>query len=201
LAGFHTQSQPSVTSHTAKAYRDLLQPGLHKIIGFSVRTQGLITAAGNPKKLDSLAKVVHTQARFVQRSPGTGTRVLLDDLLAQAKLNIQDLNNWPDEEPSHTALAEAIASGRCDVGLGIESTARARGLGFVPLVQEEFHLVCLKSALDTPATQALRCFLQDPTWQQVLNSLAGYQTQHGGEVQSLSKRLPWWTFDRAKKIR
>jgi molybdate-binding protein len=126
--------------------------------------------------------------------------VLLDDLLAQAELSIQDLNNWPDEEPSHTALAEAIASGRCDVGLGIESTARARGLGFVPLVQEEFHLVCLKSALDTPATEALRQFLQEHTWQQVLNSLPGYQTQHSGEVQSLSKRLPWWTFKRAKKI-
>ena len=200
LAGFHTQSQPSDTSHTAKAYRDLLQPGLHKIIGFAARTQGLITAAGNPKQLHSLADVVKTQARFVQRSPGTGTRVLLDDLLAQAELRMQDLNNWPDEEPSHTALAEAIASGRCDVGLGIESTARARGLGFVPLVQEEFHLVCLKSALDTPATQALRQFLQEHTWQHVLNTLPGYQTQHCGEVQSLSQRLPWWTFNRAKKI-
>jgi len=201
LAGFHTQSQPSETSHTAKAYRDLLQPGLHKIIGFATRTQGLITATGNPKKLHSLADVVNTQARFVQRSHGTGTRVLLDDLLAQAKLSIQDLNNWPDEEPSHTALAEAIASGRCEVGLGIESTARARGLGFVPLAQEEFHLVCLKSALDTPATQALRDFLQEPIWQQALNNLPGYQTQHGGEVQSLSERLPWWRFPRAKKIR
>jgi molybdate-binding protein len=179
----------------------LLQPGLHKIIGFATRTQGLITAAGNPQKLHSLADVVSTQARFVQRSQGTGTRVLLDDLLAQAKLNLEDLNNWPDEEPSHTALAEAIASGRCDVGLGIESTARARGLGFVPLVQEEFHLVCLKSALDTPATQALRDFLQEASWQQALNSLPGYQTQHGGEVQSLSARLPWWAFPRAKKIR
>lgn len=201
LAGFHTQSQPSESSHTARAYRDLLRPGLHKIIGFATRTQGLITAAGNPKKLHTFADVVSTQARFVQRSPGTGTRVLLDDLLAQAKLRIQDLNNWPDEEPSHTALAEAIASGRCDVGLGIESTARARGLGFVPLVQEEFHLVCLKSALDTPATQALRDFLQEPMWQQALNTLPGYQTQYGGEVQSLSERLPWWRFPRAKKLR
>jgi molybdate-binding protein len=154
---------------------------------------------GNPLKLQSLADVARTQARFVQRSPGTGTRVLLDDLLAQEELTVQDLNNWPDEEPSHTALAEAIASGRCDVGLGIESTAHARGLGFVPLVQEQFHLVCLKSALDTPATQALRHFLQNKAWTQVLDSLHGYVTENSGEVQSLSKRLPWWTFKRTKK--
>ena len=199
LAGFHTQSNPADTSHAAKAYKDLLQPGLHKIIGFATRSQGLITAAGNPLQLHSLTDVVKTRARFVQRSPGTGTRVLLDDLLAQAQLHSQDLNNWPDEEPSHTALAEAIASGRCDVGLGIESTARARGLGFVPLVEEQFHLVCLKSALDTPATQALRHFLQDEAWTQILRSLQGYSPKNSGEVQSLSKRLPWWTFKRTKK--
>ena len=201
LAGFHTQSQPADTSHTACAYKDLLQPGLHKIIGFATRSQGLITAAGNPLKLRSLTDVVHTQARFVQRSPGTGTRVLLDDLLAQEQFTVQDLNNWPDEEPSHTALAESIASGRCDVGLGIESTARARGLGFVPLVQEQFHLVCLKSALDTPATQALRHYLQDGAWAQVLSSLQGYSPESCGEVLSLSKRLPWWTFKRTKKAK
>jgi molybdate transport repressor ModE-like protein len=198
LAGFHTQNHPEKTSHTAKAYRDLLKPGLHKIIGFATRTQGLITAAGNPKKLTNLIDVAQTQARFVQRSPGTGTRVLLDDLLAVHQLTTHDLNNWPDEEPSHTALAEAIASGRCDVGLGIESTARARGLGFVPLVQEQFHLVCLKVALDTPATQALRSVLQDITWSQVLNTLPGYQAAGSGQVQSLSAQLPWWTFRRMK---
>ena len=201
LAGFHTQSQPAATSHTAHAYKDLLKPGLHKIIGFASRCQGLITAVGNPLKLQSLADVARTQARFVQRSPGTGTRVLLDDLLAQEALTIQDLNNWPDEEPSHTALGEAIASGRCDVGLGIESTAHARGLGFVPLVQEQFHLVCLKSALDTPATLALRHVLQDPTWSEVLKGLAGYNAHDGGQVQSLSSHLPWWTFARPKKSR
>lgn len=199
LAGFHTQSHPNDTSHTARAYRDLLVPGLHKIIGFTTRTQGLLTAPGNPKQLQSLADVVRTQAKFVQRSRGTGTRVLLDDLLAQEQLTTADLNNWPDEEPSHTALAEAIASGRGDVGLGIESTASARGLAFVPLVQEHFHLVCLKSALDTPATVALRTVLQGHAWHQLLNALPGYQALDSGQVQSLRQQLPWWTFQRAKK--
>ena len=199
LAGFHTQAKPDLQSHTAQAYRHLLKPGLHKIIGFATRSQGLITAPGNPLKLQSLTDVAQTQARFVQRSQGTGTRVLLDDLLAQDKLAIEDLNNWRDEEPSHTALAEAIASGRCDVGLGIESTARARGLGFVPLVQEQFHLVCLKSALDTPAAQALRQVLQDPAWTDVLKGLAGYNAHDSGQVQSLRSHLPWWTFARPKK--
>lgn len=199
LAGFHTQSHPAAQSHTATAYRDLLQPGRHKIIGFATRTQGLITAAGNPLQLHSLADVAQTQARFVQRSLGTGTRVLLDDLLQQSQLRMNDLNSWPDEEPSHTALAQAVASGRCDVGLGIESSARARGLGFSPLVEEQFHLVCLKSALETPATLALRECLQSPAWLDVLNTLPGYHAQDSGHIQSLNTLLPWWTFSRQKK--
>lgn len=199
LAGFHTQMQPTRASHAAAAYRDLLQTGLHKIIGFATRKQGLITAAGNPKQLHSLADVARTRARFVQRSQGTGTRVLLDDLLIQEQLTINDLNSGSDEEPSHTALAEAITSGRGDVGLGIESTAHARGLSFVPLIEEQFHLVCLKSTLDTPATLALRHLLQGVAWQDTLNGLAGYQAIDSGHVQSLNTQLPWWTFKRAKK--
>ena len=197
LAGFHTQSPPGI--HAQQSYQHLLKPGLHKIIGFATRTQGLMVAPGNPLQLQSLVDVARTQARFVQRSQGTGTRVLLDDLLQQAQLKPHDLASTADPEPSHTALAEAIASGRGDVGLGLESSARARGLGFVPLIREHFHLVCLKSALDTPATQALRLVLQTPEWLSQLNALAGYQSNHSGEVQSLRTLLPWWAFKRAKK--
>ena len=197
LAGFHTQTEPG--KHAQEAYHHLLQPGLHKIIGFASRTQGLIVAPGNPMQLHSLADVARTQARFVQRSLGTGTRVLLDDLLQHAQLRNASLNCNPDAEPSHTALAEAISAGRGDVGLGLESTARARGLDFVALTQEHFHLVCLKSALDTAATQALRQVLSTTEWLSQLNALAGYQSDHSGEVQSLRALLPWWTFKRAKK--
>lgn len=198
LAGFHTQTQPGLDTHAAKAYRALLKTGQHKIIGFAKRSQGLMLAPGNPLRLHNLRDVIQHKARFGQRSLGTGTRVLLDDLLAQEKTDMSELNVMPHDEPSHAALAEAIAAGHCDVGLGLESTARARGLGFVPLVQEHFHLVCLKSALDTPPTQALRAVLQDPAWTEVLNMLPGYLHDHSGEVQSLRQLLPWWTFKRAK---
>lgn len=201
LAGFHVHVHPNRRSHAAHAYRSLLKPGLHKIIGFATRTQGLIVPAGNPLELYNLQDVARAQARFVHRSLGTGTRVLLDDLLQEVGLTTLDLRSSGEDEPSHTALAEAIAAGRGDVGLGLESTARARGLSFVPLAQEQFHLVCLKSALDTPATLALRQVLRSTAWASVLNTLPGYQSDHAGTVQSLSAQLPWWTFKTAKTHR
>ena len=85
LAGFHTLAQPAADSMTARAYRPLLQPGRHKIIGFAQRTQGLMVAQGNPLSLHTLQDVRDRQARFVNRAHGTGTRVVLDELLAGSK--------------------------------------------------------------------------------------------------------------------
>ncbi len=201
IAGFHTRESPSADSLAARTYKPLLQPGHHKIIGFARRTQGLIVARGNPLGLQTLADVARQGARFVNRPLGTGTRVLLDDLLAQAGLAPADLQGYERHEPSHTAVAQAVAAGAADVGMGIELAAHARGLGFVPLVHERYHLACLKSTLEQPATQALRDLLQTAAWQQQMAALPGYAPMHCGEVLTMSAVLPWWQFDRPKRAR
>ncbi len=192
LAGFHVRNHPTATSLAAQAYRDLLRPGQHKLIGFARRTQGLIVATGNPKKIDSLLRAAHWRARFVNRALGTGTRVLLDELLAEAGLTPDQLTGYERCEPSHAAVAQAVASGSADVGLGTEASAHKLGLGFVPLAQENYHLVCLKSALDQPAVRALRDLLATPAWHQLLGGVPGCAPQRSGEVLSLREVLPWW---------
>lgn len=199
LAGFHTVEHPAADSLTARTYKPLLQPGLHKIIGFAQRTQGLIVAPGNPLGLSSLADVARTSARFLNRPLGTGTRVLLDDLLAQAGVEAQAIRGYALNEPSHTAIAQAVAAGAADVGMGIEVAARARGLDFVPLVHERYHLACLKASLDQPATLALRNLLQTPEWLAQMATLPGYSPWQCGEVQAMNTVLPWWQFTRKKR--
>ena len=198
MAGFHTLQHPKPGSLAERTYKPLLQPGLHKIIGFAERTQGLMVAAGNPLKLHTLADVQRTQARFVNRALGTGTRVVLDELLAQAGIAASTLQGYERSEPSHTAAAHAVASGAADVALGIAIAAKAQGLDFVPLVQENYHLVCLKTALDEPAIAALRTVLRSTAWQQSLAGMAGYQPSRSGEVLALREVLAWWSF-REKK--
>ncbi|MDP3229248.1 MAG: substrate-binding domain-containing protein [Acidovorax sp.] len=199
LAGFHTVEHAAADAWTARTYKPLLQPGLHKIIGFAQRTQGLIVAPGNPLALHSLADVARTGARFVNRPLGSGTRVLLDDLLAQSGIATDAITGYGLNEPSHTAIAQAVAAGAADVGMGIELAARARGLGFVPLVHERYHLACLKASLDQPATLALRQLLQTPDWQAHMAALPGYTPLHCGEVLAMSTVLPWWQFARQKR--
>lgn len=198
MAGFHTLLNTGKKSLTERTYKSLLQPGLHKIIGFAQRSQGLMLAPGNPLGLRTLQDVVQRQARFANRSLGSGTRVVLDELLAQSGLCGAQLAGFEHSEPSHTAVAQAVAAGQCDVGLGIAAAAQQAGLDFMPLAQERYHLVCLKSALQQPALVALLQLLQSPLWQEQLAQIAGYSAQHSGEVLSMRRVLPWWDYRHQK---
>ena len=194
MAGFHTLERPPLGSIAQRTYKPLLKPGLHKVIGFARRTQGLIVAQGNPLELNGLSDVIARRARYVNRAIGTGTRVLLDELLARDGLDADAIDGYARDEPSHAAVAHAVAAGQADAGLGLESAARTARLGFVPLVNERYHLACLKSALDQPAIEALLKLLRGAGWQHQLGTLPGYESASSGEVQSLSALLPWWNF-------
>lgn len=198
MAGFHTLIPSGRHGPSERAYKRLLQPGKHKLIGFAQRTQGLMVRPGNPLQLHSLHDVARRSARFVQRAQGTGTRVVLDELLLQAGLQASDLRSDNDGEPSHLAVAQAVASGQYDVGLGIAAAAHQAALDFVPLTDEHYHLVCLKSALGLPGVQTLLSVLQNPAWQERVAAIPGYAPSRSGQILSMRSVLPWWTFAHPK---
>jgi putative molybdopterin biosynthesis protein len=194
MAGFHIPPQRAPGSMAQRTYQPLLRTGHHKLIGFARRSQGLIVAPCNPLGLRTVGDIAARRARFVNRAIGTGTRVLFDELLAQARVDARAIGGYASAEPSHAAVALAVASGAADVGLGIEPAARARSLDFVPLLQEDYYLVCLKDALDEPPVKALRDLLRGMAWRERLQTLPGYEPMHSGEVLSLKDQLPWWSF-------
>ena len=199
LAGFHAITHAPLRSPTAKVYRAMLKPGRHKLIGFATRTQGLIVAPGNPLGLQTLADLQRPGLRFVNRQRGTGTRVVLDELLAAAQIAPSGIAGFDVTEPSHQASAQAVASGAADVAFGIEAAASAKGLDFVPLAQEQYFLATLAGHLDDPHVAALLAALRTPEWCEALNSIPGYSAQRSGEVLSLRSVLPWWTYRKPKR--
>jgi len=207
VAGFHVPPLEDSAQVYGPTLKPLLKPGQHKLIGCVRRTQGLMVAKGNPLRIRSLADVARLGRsareagagapvlRFINRQAGSGTRLLLDHLIGEAGLSADDLPGYHVAvEDSHLALAASIASGVGDVGLGIEAAAAQFGLDFVPLMAEDYHLVCLKDALDHPAVVKLRAALSSAAWTEQLASLPGYQGLHSGEVLSLTRSLPWWVF-------
>lgn len=198
VAGFHVPSLPQGSDLYARAWRELLEPGLHKLIGSHRRLQGLMVRKGTPPVL-GLRDLAEAGRRFVNREPGSGTRMLVDHLLQVQGVDPTRIDGYDTRiEHTHVAVAASIASGSADIGLGIEAAARAFGLDFLPLVEEDYFLVCLKPALDTAAVQRLRRVLGGPAWAEALQHLPGYSAQRPGEVLALTQALPWWRFRRAK---
>jgi putative molybdopterin biosynthesis protein len=194
VAGFHVPAALDRHVHYAQVLRPLLKPGRHKLIGCMRRAQGLMVARGNPLAVAGWADVAQRRLRFVSREAGSGTQLLGEHLLAREQLAPQALNVAALEN-SHLSAAQRVAAGEADVALGLRAAAEASGLDFVPLIDEDYFLVCLADALEQPAVQLLRAALQAQAWRRALAGRAGYApAERPGTVLSLVQALPWWRF-------
>ena len=203
VAGFHVPALRGAAPVFAKALKPLLKPGLHKLIGCSRRTQGLMLRREHAAKVRSFADLAHEPLRFVNRQGGSGTRMLIDHLMLEHSLDPSALPGFREHtEDTHVAVAACIASGLADVGMGVEAAALEFGLHFVPLVEEDYFLACLKPDLAHPAVVRLCALLADAAWGKVLNGLPGYRPAAApGKVLVMTAALPWWRYATAKPRR
>jgi molybdate-binding protein len=105
----------------------------------------------------ALPDIVRQRLRFVNRQNGSGTRMLVEHLVQEHAMNASELAGLETyTEDTHVAVAACVASGLADVGLGIEAAALEFGLHFVPLVEEDYFLACLRPDLEHPAVLWLR---------------------------------------------
>ena len=125
------------------------------------REQGFVTAKDNPKDIKGIADLVNGSISFINRNPGSGTRVLFDlELKKAAKtkgISFTKLKNqipgYEIEAKSHSAIAAAVASGRADTGLAIRTVAHQYGLGFIPLREEKYDFAIPYKKLKKPAVK------------------------------------------------
>ena len=68
VAGFHALVDAPRGSQSARAYRPLLKPMRHRLIGFASRSQGLIVAATNPLRIKTVSDLARPGLRFVNRA-------------------------------------------------------------------------------------------------------------------------------------
>jgi putative molybdopterin biosynthesis protein len=178
LAGFHLPVMPEA-SVLAAQLRPWLRLKSLRVARLFDRTQGLMVATGNPKKLSTIADLARRGVRFVNRQTGSGTRLCFDFLLAQHGLRPGAIHGYAHEEFTHAAVAATVASGMADAGFGIEAAAREHSLAFVPVIQEHYYFAARSTALRQPRVNALLAHIESPAFQKLVNKLAGY---HAGGV-------------------
>jgi putative molybdopterin biosynthesis protein len=144
------------------------------------RSQGLMVAAGNPLGIEGLADLGRPGVRYVNRQRGAGTRVLLDVMLGQLSIAPSSVEGYAREEPTHLAVAAAIASGRADAGMGIMAAAQAFRLDFVPLTTEPYDLVVAPGAMESSQLAPLWSLLQSDRFKASVEELGGYSAKEMG---------------------
>jgi len=186
LAGFHVA--PELLHDAAFAgLRRALRPARDRLVRFAQRDQGLIVPAGNPRRVRSLADVAAKSLQFVNRQPGSGTRLLVDALLAREGIAPDRIRGYATAELNHVAAAAAVASGGADVAFGLRAAAAEFGLGFVPLVREQYRFAVRARAVAAPAVAAFLAALRGPLLARSAAQLAGYDVSRAGAVDAVSQ--------------
>jgi len=184
IAGFHAVA-PSDKGFVT-GFRRTLDPRRDALIRFAEREQGLIVPQGNPKRLATLADVATQQVRFVNRQRGSGTRLVIDQLLRQAGLGPASIRGYETEEYTHLAVAATIAAGQAEAGFGLKAAAARLELDFVPLRKEIYWLAVRSHRLDSDLVQRLRAGLAGEPLRRALGNLAGYSIENAGAVVELA---------------
>ncbi|MBI4988125.1 MAG: helix-turn-helix transcriptional regulator [Rhodocyclales bacterium] len=179
IAGFHCP-EGAVGATLWQQYKPYLRPRQQALIRLAKRTQGIMVAPGNPKKLRGIRDLTRPGVRFLNRQSGAGTRLLLDWMLRENGIAARTIAGYGDVELTHSAVAAMIASGHADAGLGVEAAARQFDLGFVPLLKEDYFLVTRRELLRQPAFVALVELLKGNAFRGAVRALSGYDPAGSG---------------------
>ena len=123
--------------------------------------------------------------RFINRQRGSGTRLLIDQILAHEGIDAAELAGYGHEEFTHAAVAATVASGGADAGFGLRAAAAEYGLAFLPLVRERYFLAVRARDLKSPAIARLITLLRTPDFARLARRFAGYRSGAAGSVTTL----------------
>jgi putative molybdopterin biosynthesis protein len=147
-----------------------------------LREQGFIVARGNPKQIKGIEDLSREDITFVNRQAGSGTRVLFDYKLKQAGITADLIRGYDHEEFTHMAVAVDVLSGAADCGVGIYAAARALGLDFIPLEQEQYDLIFPSFVLEQRPIQWMLETIRSQAFKDRVAALGGYDPARSGEL-------------------
>lgn len=153
------------------------------LVNLVYRTQGLIIKKGNPKNIRGFEDLVRDDVVFINRQAGSGTRLLFDKCLRDLGINPSKIRGYENEEYTHMGVAQAVASGKADVGLGIFASAKALDLDFIPVAEERYDIVIPKEFLDLSTIKALLEIIRnDREFREAVLNLGGYEIRDMGKI-------------------
>ncbi|MEC9011355.1 MAG: molybdopterin biosynthesis protein [SAR324 cluster bacterium] len=168
LAGTHLLDVASnqYNSHLLTAELALIK-GYRRSQGLLFRKDDSRFALVKQNIQETIRELMENQnVRMINRNLGSGTRVLLDRLLAGKRPS-----GFFQEAKSHNSVAAAIAQKRADWGIAIRSVAEDSGLDFFPMQDEEYDFIIPNKRLNRPEVRQFINLLKEANIQSQLNKL------------------------------
>jgi putative molybdopterin biosynthesis protein len=182
IAGTHLLDE-ATGEYNIPFIRRLLKDIPLKLINLVYRKQGLLVQRGNPKNIHAVDDLVRDDIVFINRQPGSGTRLLTDKSLKQSGINTEHVEGYDKEEFTHMGVASAVASGAADTGMAILTAAIALDLEFIPVADERYDLVIRSYDFETPMIQSLlNIIISDDEFRDTVLSLGGYDVRDMGKT-------------------
>jgi putative molybdopterin biosynthesis protein len=165
VAGVHLMDAQS-GEYNRPFLTDALQlvPGYARLQGIVFR-KGDVRFEGRSAREAVEAAAQDTACVMVNRNQGSGTRALIDSLLAGVRPA-----GYAVQPRNHNAVAAAVAQGRADWGMTLDTIARQAGLGFIPVQEEHYDFVVPRARLSRPGVTALVTLLAEPATRAALEA-------------------------------
>ncbi len=167
LAGVHLMD-PATGEYNRPYLGDgmRLLPGYRRLQGFVFRRgDQRFSGCASPREAVEAA-LADPDCIMINRNAGSGTRVLIDELLDGA-----EPAGYPVQTKSHNAVATAIAQGRADWGVAIDTVARLYDLAFLPMQEEHYDFAIPESRWERPAVRRFAALLAEPEVRDGLTAL------------------------------
>ena len=187
IAGFHVPHPSSLLGTLVEEFGARLNAREHYVGLLLSRHQGMMVPKGRTRRIRGLRDLPRLGLKFVNRERGSGTRLLLDALLAREGIAPGQIKGYEHEEFTHMATAATVRAGMADAAFGIEAAARAHGLGFVQLVTENYYLACRRNSPARIALDTMIAAAGSTAFARAVARIGGYDTKSTGARVSLSE--------------
>ncbi|MGG0718985.1 molybdopterin biosynthesis protein [Robertmurraya massiliosenegalensis] len=184
IAGVHLLD-PETKEYNVSYVKKFLADQEVILYPFLKRKQGWLLPKGNPLNIENVTDIAEKDALFVNRQKGAGTRILFDLLLREYGLEPEQINGYDREMFSHLSVAAEVKSSPKAVGLGIYPAAKAMGLDFISLADEEYDLLMTKAFFESVQGQQLIHIIQSEEFHARVEAIGGYSVVANAEPKKL----------------
>ncbi len=152
------------------------------VFNLAYRTQGWMFRERASPAFRGAENLLQPGIRLVNRERGSGTRLLLDHLLAQDGVDPKEVAGYTNEVYTHLEVGLAILKGEADVGLGIQTAAEFLGLRFIPVTTERYDLLVPQGNLSVEPVRKFFNLLNSRRFLKEARALPGYDLKDSGKI-------------------